>query len=73
MEPLGHEAKLTVIHDGVGRDYRGRNGQRRLAKVLSGPSLLLDADQLAARTRANGCDDEKRVTMGRGIVALAKI
>jgi hypothetical protein len=21
----------------------------------------------------NGCDDEKRVTMGRGIVALAKI
>src|SRR6266487_3083706 len=43
--------KLTVIHDGVGRDYRGRNGQRRLAKVLS-ELLLLEADQLAARTRA---------------------
>ena len=52
MEPLGHEAKLTVIHDGVGRDYRGRNGQRRLAKVLSELSLQLDADQLVVRTRA---------------------
>ena len=51
-KPLGHEAKLTVIHDGVGGDCRGRDGQRRLAKVLSGLSLLLEADQLAVRIKA---------------------
>jgi hypothetical protein len=66
MELLGHEAKLTVLHDGVGRDYRGRNGQRRLAKVLSGLSLLLDGDQSQRGQEPNGRGDEKRVTMGEG-------
>jgi len=70
----GHEVKLTVLRDGVGRDYRGRNGQRRLATgtvrardaARSRPARSADKSWAAAMTR-------RTRQWGEGIAALVKI
>ena len=68
-EPLGMRSRLAVMHDGVGRDYRGRTVSGGWPQVLSEPVMLLEADQLAARTKLSGCDEKHATT---GIAALVK-
>ena len=62
-----YRRRWLVIHDGVGRDYRGKNDQRGAGhRYCPGQRCCSKPTSSQRGQELSGCDDEKHATMGDG-------